>query len=966
MVGDNRDLLLLNNKRYTVARNKNGARLIKVTPRASQPGDPGGVAYRDWIPWGHDFTSREEQGILGREYGDGTDGRWEHVDTLGPQINSLTLSTHDAVSDVVENANGMATVAAWSTLYGYIIRGMKPAKVDLSDMSLVNIGDTLPRPATDVIATVSEEQEDALRVIGSLVDATNLNGARGVVAGPGGNYVYVAAVNGPRLTVVDVTDPANPTVAGSVTTTSVGTVSSLAISSSGRYVYGVSTDDRLVVFDVLDPTAPSIAGSVQDNTNLDAAYSVAVSTSGTYVYVTSLANDRLTVVNVSTPATPTVTGSVTDATLDQAQGCAVSADGNYVYVCAYAVDRLTVVDVTTPAAPAVAGSVADATNLNGASSIAVSANGTYVYVGAFDAKRLTVVNVSTPATPTVTGSVSIVYSGAAKTPTSVAVSPNGNYAYVACDANDAVVVVDVRTPASPALGRLTTGASALNGAHSIAVSADAGLVVITADTADAIVVFELTPVEIAFGQGDSAGYQVLNAADIGEPSAADVISENSAGEPARIFGLDTKQAIAAAGNTVKTNILLGAVTMAAPNWQLVSTLTGRRNAVKATGFALDGNLWVLGTSDGPYYIEEREGEFRALIPEIESSDENCRQMTTWSPMGVVIPLRDGIRYSQAFSGESWGPERFLGNSSPVQGYPTGVGASLKWLVTAIENEVTGVCWLVAWRPRQVGDRHPYPFSPYVIGKVPSSTASRFVRYVGYADGRRTTPAWIAGADGNAIWWLDGRTSRFIDDTAYRYILAGTTYMAELYLDGVLADIEAVEFMTDDCTASLTVTPKISIDGGANYISLAAQTSDGFHRVLAVNGSVPHASLQGANRIKLALNYASNVATAAPKVISPVRVYWRWRPAVLNDCEYTLELEETGAEQPTAKEQQANLITAWGSAPVAVEDPDNGSYYVRVNSVEVTERRDDGGNAVAGERGSTRIATIRATEWRVTA
>ena len=85
MVGESaRDLLLLNAKRYRIARGRNGERLVKVTPRASQPGDPGGIDYADWEVGGHDLHSKAEaRGHLGREYGDGTAGRWGPLIAFG-------------------------------------------------------------------------------------------------------------------------------------------------------------------------------------------------------------------------------------------------------------------------------------------------------------------------------------------------------------------------------------------------------------------------------------------------------------------------------------------------------------------------------------------------------------------------------------------------------------------------------------------------------------------------------------------------------------------------------------------------------------------------------------------------------------------------------------------------------------------------------------------------------------------
>jgi hypothetical protein len=420
------------------------------------------------------------------------------------------------------------------------------------------------------------------------------------------------------------------------------------------------------------------------------------------------------------------------------------------------------------------------------------------------------------------------------------------------------------------------------------------------------------------------------------------------------------------GRTVRGNVLAGTVTMVLPTLNTVATISNLADFT-FTGYALDGNISLIGTTIGPLVLNVTTGTFHPLIPEIDPSAENSRQMGRWFPLGAVIPLRDGVRYSDGLHGESWGVERFLGNASPVRGYPTGGDGSTKWYVQAVYDEVTTDTWLVAWRPRQAGDPHPHPLSPYVIGHLTAEQA-RYVDYVGYANGERTMPLWTFGRATNMGYFLDGRTSRFIDDASYRYGTAGTTYLAEEYLDGVLADIEAVEFVTANCAAARTVIPSISIDGGTTWIALATQTTSGFHRVLAVDTTTdpdsPLATLQGANRIKPRLVYATNDATSAPRTTSRLRVYFRWRPRDLRDFVWPLELEDDDAGQ-TAAQQQVALEALPAGVPVLVNDDQNGeSYYVRVTGVTFAETTLETGNDLAGAQRSRRSAEVHAVEWKV--
>jgi hypothetical protein len=110
-----------------------------------------------------------------------------------------------------------------------------------------------------------------------------------------------------------------------------------------------SEADSLTIVDVSDPSSPAIAGSVSDGgVLLDGARSVYVS--GEYAYVAAFTAGSLTIVDVSDPSDPSFAGSVRDIQLDGARSVYVS--GKYAYVAAAFADSLTIVDISGIDAPA--------------------------------------------------------------------------------------------------------------------------------------------------------------------------------------------------------------------------------------------------------------------------------------------------------------------------------------------------------------------------------------------------------------------------------------------------------------------------------------------------------------------------------------------------------------------------------------------------------------------------------------
>jgi hypothetical protein len=96
--------------------------------------------------------------------------------------------------------------------------------------------------------------------------------------------------------VIDVSDPTNPTIVGSVDTPGYAR----GVYVLGNYAYVADDASGLQVIDVSNPTNPTIVGSVYTP---DSAWGVYVL--GNYAYVANMVNygsSRLQVIDISDPA----------------------------------------------------------------------------------------------------------------------------------------------------------------------------------------------------------------------------------------------------------------------------------------------------------------------------------------------------------------------------------------------------------------------------------------------------------------------------------------------------------------------------------------------------------------------------------------------------------------------------------------------------------------------------------------
>ena len=275
-----------------------------------------------------------------------------------------------------------------------------------------------------------------------------------------GNYAYLG--QGQDMLVIDITNVANPLEVGKITTPSL--VNNIAL--SGNYAYLANGDNGLSIVDISDPALPTIVGSYAYYSGY--AYSVAVS--GDHAYIAN-GNSGLIIVDLKNPAVPIFKGRY-----DTSNAKSAALSGNYAYI-ADDTNGLVVVDITNPSAPrsasyydtmkanavTVSGSyayIADDSNglvivnvsnptastyagrydtSGNASGVTVSGN--YAYVADGD-KGLSIVNIANPAAP----SIAAIYSATAGYAYGVAVS--GNYAYVAYG-RSGLAIVNVSDPSKP-------------------------------------------------------------------------------------------------------------------------------------------------------------------------------------------------------------------------------------------------------------------------------------------------------------------------------------------------------------------------------------------------------------------------------------------------------------------------------------------------------------------------------------
>ncbi len=300
------------------------------------------------------------------------------------------------------------------------------------------------------------------------VDVTTASAPAQLGAVVMGRYTFDLAVEGTRvvvrtadtadyLNVVDVSNPANPVLGGSLAMNAAGDTQGLALRGGRAYVASSSTG--LKIYDM----TPAVVGGFADDfvaTHVASAGTRAVIT-GTY---RPTGTARLRIVDASVPSAPHVVGEVPSTMVATAfLDVAINAAGTRA-VIAVGGSGVIVVDLANPAAP----TTATFDTAGTAYGVALNAAGTLAYV-ADGLGGLKVLSLANLAAPTQVGSFPS--SGIMR---DVAVA--GPVVYLA-DQMGRVVTVDVTTASAPVqLGALSMGRYTFNvaveGTRAVVLSAD--------------------------------------------------------------------------------------------------------------------------------------------------------------------------------------------------------------------------------------------------------------------------------------------------------------------------------------------------------------------------------------------------------------------------------------------------------------------------------------------------------------
>ncbi len=325
-------------------------------------------------------------------------------------------------------------------------------------------------------------------VVGSISNDTSLSGVTAVAVS--GHYAYSVAAWSGSLSVIDISDASAPRIVGSTPSTS-SLIAASNVTVSGHYAF-VTSENRnastssnddgsgnsLTIVDITNPAAPSVVGTVSDPSSprnvLFGAYAVAVS--GHYAFVASqgtisgqpmspsTSEGSFAVIDITNPAGPTVVKNIDNAdpsltgvlanALFHATSVAIS--GHFAYVTAFLGSRLTVIDISNPADPVVVSSLHDATNLSFPEDLVI--NGSYAYVvnEVASSPQVAVVSLANPTSPAVVGVLTNPsLSGAYR------VKMRGSSLYVAGSNAASVAAVDVSNPTAPRLVAAATDTSKL-------------------------------------------------------------------------------------------------------------------------------------------------------------------------------------------------------------------------------------------------------------------------------------------------------------------------------------------------------------------------------------------------------------------------------------------------------------------------------------------------------------------------
>jgi hypothetical protein len=231
-----------------------------------------------------------------------------------------------------------------------------------------------------------------------------------------GNYVYLESSTGTASTnllqIYDVSNPSAPALVGSVQLP----LYSLGVWVSGKYAYAISYVDNssisnssagiLSIVDVSNPASPTMVGST--STGTAGVHGADIKVVGNYAYVSgqSIAQSYVLVFDVSNPASPHLLSSLPAGHSPQG----LDVEGNFWYQTIYDNDityGVPALDIYNISNPSTFYQVGTAILSGTCHPQDATVEGTTAYVACYTNSSVAVVDVSNPASPSVDGYISL-------------------------------------------------------------------------------------------------------------------------------------------------------------------------------------------------------------------------------------------------------------------------------------------------------------------------------------------------------------------------------------------------------------------------------------------------------------------------------------------------------------------------------------------------------------------------------
>lgn len=270
-----------------------------------------------------------------------------------------------------------------------------------------------------------------------------------------GGYAYVASSTMNNLQIVNISNPTNPTTAGSIATS--GAAQDVAVEGTRAYV-AVGTN-TVQVFDVSNPAAPLLLGSTTTRNASTSIQSIAVKDNFLYIaHIGAAANyyGYMDTFDMTNPAAPVAQGTSAKTLGSATEEIRMDIEGNRLYVISKGLTTnsgLRIIDISNPAVASLP--MTNHNMLSTSPSGGIAVHDGYAFIPFSNSSLLQVYNVSAiggSGVLTPVGSTSI-----GNSPADAAMSESGDYLYIVDEGTNVLQVFNVTDPLSPqAIGTVDT------------------------------------------------------------------------------------------------------------------------------------------------------------------------------------------------------------------------------------------------------------------------------------------------------------------------------------------------------------------------------------------------------------------------------------------------------------------------------------------------------------------------------